>query len=336
MDAREYLVPIPPLERWKRDVAARPTPFTDGLRADAPAGARSVRLFVLPCAPFAPAPKEPTLSAYYLASQALYEYVKANCARPAFRLPLKPILAGYGIGRRGRNGLVAIEGMGTCFAIEAAWSGEEAPPRAWTEEPPLDGACKDCGLCLRACPRGGAGRRGLRRYRPLSARAGGEERPAHVEEAMALTGNSLWGCDLCQLACPRNAAVRPVPMPENVRAAISLDRLLAGDTRALAPLIGANYARKARMRIRACLVAACLGKSEHLPPSAPLRPTRWSGLTPVGRRGGWKNVEKFPQYMAFPSRTWYDRGVGKKRVYEIWAVSGVERGKRQHAAPSYS
>ena len=49
------------------------------------------------------------------------------------------------------------------------------------------------------------------------------------------------------------------------RAAISLNRLLAGDTRALAPLIGANYARKARMRIRACLVAACLGKSEHLP-----------------------------------------------------------------------
>ena len=48
MDAREYLVPIPPLERWKRDVAARPTPFTDGLCADAPEGARSVRLFVLP------------------------------------------------------------------------------------------------------------------------------------------------------------------------------------------------------------------------------------------------------------------------------------------------
>ena len=133
-------------------MSARPTPFTDGLCADAPEGARSVRLFVLPYAPFASAPEEATLSAYYLASQALYEYVKANCARPAFRLPLKPILAGYGIGRRGRNGLVAIEGMGTCFAVEAAWSGEEAPPRAWTEEPPLDGACKDCGLCLRACP----------------------------------------------------------------------------------------------------------------------------------------------------------------------------------------
>lgn len=49
-----------------------------------------------------------------------------------------------------------------------------------------------------------------------------------------------------------------------MRKAISLSRLLAGDTRDLAPLIGTNYARKARMRIRACLVAACLQKKEHL------------------------------------------------------------------------
>ena len=82
---------------------------------------------------------------------------------------------------------------------------------------------------------------------------------------MAMTGASLWGCDLCQAACPRNAGVAPVPMPEKVRDAVSLERLLAGDTRALAPLIGTNYARKARMRIRACLVAACLQKREYLP-----------------------------------------------------------------------
>ena len=81
---------------------------------------------------------------------------------------------------------------------------------------------------------------------------------------MAMTGASLWGCDLCQLACLRNAGIAPVPMPEEVRKAISLSRLLAGDTRDLAPLIGTNYARKARMRIRACLVAACLQKKEHL------------------------------------------------------------------------
>ena len=201
MDAREYLVPIPPLEKWRQDVAARPTPFTDGLCADAPEGARSVRLFVLPFAPFAPTPEEATFSAYYLASQTLYEAVKANCARPAFRLPLKPILAGYGLGRRGRNGLVAIEGMGTCFAIEAAWSGEEAPPRAWTEEPPLDETCKDCGLCLRACPVGaldGAGYVDTARcLRALAAK----NAPPMPEEAMVLTGNSLWGCDLCQRTC---------------------------------------------------------------------------------------------------------------------------------------
>ena len=246
-------------------MAARPTPFTNGLCADAPEGARSVRLFVLPYAPFAPAPEEPTLSAYYLASQTLYESVRANCARPAFRLPLKPILAGYGIGRRGRNGLVAIEGLGTCFAVEAAWSGEEAPPRAWTEEPPLDETCVDCGLCLRACPAGaldGAGYVDTARcLRALAAK----NAPPMPEEAMALTGNSLWGCDLCQRSCPRNAAICPVPMPEEVRAAISLDRPAGGrharsgpaDRRELRPQGAHAHPRLSRRRL--------FGKSEHLP-----------------------------------------------------------------------
>ena len=265
MRMREYLVPIPPLERWRRDAAARPGALTGGLSAEAPEGARSVRLFALPCAPFDARGDEPTISAYYIASQRLYEHVKRSCERPAFRLPLKPILAGYGIGRRGRNGLVAIEGMGTCFAVEAAWSGEEAPPRAWTEEPPLDEACTDCGLCQSACPAAaldGAGYVDTARcLRALAAK----NAPPMPEAAMALTGNSLWGCDICQLACPRNAAVSRVPMPEDVRAAIDLERLLAGDVAALAPLIGANYARRSRMRIRACLVAACLGRREQLP-----------------------------------------------------------------------
>lgn len=265
MQMREYIVPVPPLKRWKQDVARRESALTYGLSAETPAGARSVRLLVLPYAPFEMQSGEPTISAYYIASQRLYEYVKKNFERPAFRLPLKPVLAGYGIGRRGRNGLIAIEGMGSCFAVEAAWSDEEAPPRAWTEEPPLDEACKDCRLCQRACPAAaldGAGYVDTSRcLRALAAK----NAPPMPEAAMALTGNSLWGCDHCQLACPRNAAVPSVPMPENVRAAISLERLLSGDVAALAPLIGANYARKARMRIRACLVAACLGKTQHLP-----------------------------------------------------------------------
>ena len=265
MDVREFSVPIPPLKRWRAEVAERPNALFANLSAGAPEGARSIRLFVKPYAPFAPEAGEPAISAFYLASQSLYEFVRANCARPAFHLPLKPVLAGYGIGARGRNSLISIEGMGTYFAVEAAWSDEDAPPRAWTETPPLAEACRDCDRCLRACPAGaldGAGYVDTTRcLRALAAK----NAPPMPEPAMAMTGASLWGCDLCQAACPRNAGVAPVPMPEKVRDAVSLERLLAGDTRVLAPLIGTNYARKARMRIRACLVAACLQKREYLP-----------------------------------------------------------------------
>lgn len=264
MDVREFCLPIPPLKQWQAEIKRRPAPLFSGLSADAPEGARSIRLFVRPYAPFAPEAGKPTLSAFYLASQSLYESVRTGCERPAFRLPLKPILAGYGIGARGRNSLISIAGMGTYFAVEAAWSTEEAPSRSWTEEPPLAEDCQGCDRCLRACPTGALDGEGhvdtSRCLRALAAK----NAPPMPEAAMAMTGASLWGCDLCQLACLRNAGIAPVPMPEEVREAISLSRLLAGDTRDLAPLIGTNYARKARMRIRACLVAACLQKKEHL------------------------------------------------------------------------
>ena len=264
MDVREFCLPIPPLVRWRAECSARRDALLDGLSADAPEGARSIRLFVKPYAPFALEAGKPALSAFYLASQSLYESVRASCERPAFRLPLKPILAGYGIGARGRNSLISLAGMGTYFAVEAAWSAEEAPPRPWTEEPPLAEECQGCDRCLRACPAGALDGEGhvdtSRCLRALAAK----NAPPMPEAAMAMTGASLWGCDLCQLACPRNAGIVPIPMPEEVRGAISLSRLLAGDTRDLAPLIGTNYARKARMRIRACLVAACLQKKEYL------------------------------------------------------------------------
>ena len=112
---------------------------------------------------------------------------------------------------------------------------------------------------------------------------------------MALTGNSLWGCDLCQLACPRNTAVRPVPMPKDARRHFPLTACWRGHAR-LAPLIG-ELRRKARMRIRACLVAACLGRANTSRHPRPCGRPAGRALRPLERRGGWKNVEKFPQYM---------------------------------------
>ena len=100
----------------RAEVAERPNALFANLSAGAPEGARSIRLFVKPYAPFAPeSGRAGDFGVFISPSQSLYEFVRANCARPAFHLPLKPVLAGYGIGARGRNSLISIEGMGTYY-----------------------------------------------------------------------------------------------------------------------------------------------------------------------------------------------------------------------------
>ena len=94
---------------------------------------------------------------------------------------------------------------------------------------------------------------------------------------------------------PEESARRPFP----------LTGLLAGDTRALAPLIGANYARKGAQMSQSAPVssAACLGKSEHLPAIRALTEDPLVGpLREVGSPAGWRKAEKIsPVYgISFP------------------------------------
>ena len=148
MDAREYLVPIPPLERWKLDAAARPTPFTDGLCADAPEGAPCA-CSCCPSRSFAPRRRRRRSPPVTLPRKRS-EHVKANCARPAFRLPLSP--------------------SSPVTASAGAAATALSPSRAWAPASPS----KRRGAGKRPAPRMDgrtAAGRGLQRSRPLPARA---------------------------------------------------------------------------------------------------------------------------------------------------------------------
>lgn len=120
-----------------------------------------------------------------------------------------PIMERYwalraGVGRRGRNGTVIVDGYGSYIFLAEILTSLPLEP----DEPTCE-LCADCGLCLRKCPAGAlrpdgtvdAGRclsyLSIESPKPLSER----------DRSLLKASRTLFGCDACQECCPHNRAV---------------------------------------------------------------------------------------------------------------------------------
>lgn len=235
-------------------------------------GARSLILLAWPYTPYACEPRKAALSAYYPASNACYhatrrllEWILENGAQAEMgdALPVKMAALRAGAGALGVNGLVALENMGTRAALGLIVTDARLEPDAAHAGFRLDARCKGCVRCAAACPVGAIrGDGSIALDRCLRALPEGEPLPLY---ARPLIGASLMGCDICQDACPRNAHIARAAMPGQVARATALERLLEGDVRPLAALIGPNFVRKKRVQSRALILAANLDRTDLLP-----------------------------------------------------------------------
>ena len=96
-------LPIPDFSRWREESSRNPSPHWAKVTTDT-GDARSITLWLRACPPYRPTREGVALSSFYIASNALH----AQTRERALNLPLKPLLAGYGIGAYGRNGLIAV------------------------------------------------------------------------------------------------------------------------------------------------------------------------------------------------------------------------------------
>ena len=252
---------------WRQQTQAVPdshyAKLTDDVQSVLPGADRAI-LLVWPYQPYADAAQGATVSAYYPASDAAHQAAlrlaewlcgQGYRAKGSPNIPYKPLAVQAGLARYGHNGLTGIDGFGTRYALQLVLT--DAPlnidlpggkPYA------LSDSCADCNRCVQACPAGaldGTGRVDVRRC----VRARSDEYPL-AEAYRPMIRRSLYGCDVCQDVCPRNAGIRRQPPPEALQNALRLEELLAGKVEALVPFIGKNFARKARMQAKACVIAA--------------------------------------------------------------------------------
>ena len=273
--ARLSVCGLPDYAVWRQQTQAAPDAHYAHLRDDVAAvfaeQCQAV-LLVWPYLPYENPPQGATISAYYPASDAAHQAALAVaewlCAQ-GFRakgspnIPYKPILAQAGLARYGRNGLTGMDGLGTRYALQVVLTDAPlTPDLPGGQRYALADRCADCSRCVRACPVGaldGTGRVDV--YRCVRARA--DEYPL-AEPYRVLIGRSLYGCDICQDVCPRNAGVKRQPMPKDLQQALRLEALLEGNVEGLTPYIGKNFARKARLQSKACVIAANMGRRDLL------------------------------------------------------------------------
>ena len=204
---------------------------------------------------------------YYPASQRAYRTAReaaAEMAEKGIRVRLandirvKRILNRLPFLKRGRNTLSYLPETGSRFHVQILACDEEIPVTDRLETAEHEVMCLSCRRCAEACPGGAIREDGFEKERCLRWWMLNGKCPP--EAIMRKMGNRLIGCDACESCCPHNAPGAGEPPAAPLR-----ELLAGGDREALAGMIGSNYARKNRILIQACAIAASRGRKELLP-----------------------------------------------------------------------
>lgn len=223
---------------------------------------RRVIVLLYPYQPFLTDETLPSVSSYYYASNSAYHAAKAvqkaiedegYAAVSNAQIAIKPLLVKMGIGERGLNSLISVNGLGTRFHVQIVLTDMPLEVSKKGPESKMSSMCLDCGACVRACPGGAISKDGkIDIERCIRGADNGEIAPEWMREKFE---NRILGCDVCQDVCPRNSKIESVRMPDEDRINLQLENLLDGNLRPLIDKLGRNYARKERIRLKALLVA---------------------------------------------------------------------------------
>ncbi len=205
----------------------------------------------------------PDLSAFYLASHALYGIgrkleawsAEEGLAVVMAELPAKGMLAQSGIARIGRNSLASTDELGSRFTVRWMLTDAFAPDavRVNAGEDP----CASCDRCAKACPAQAIGDE-LDPTRCIRWYMNGQAMPDWVKEKMS----GLTGCDICQKVCPKNAAIEAVETPEDLASLFTFERLIdldGADKKRFADRLGKNMITQGRLTAQALVLAAKRG-----------------------------------------------------------------------------
>lgn len=119
-----------------------------------------------------------------------------------------------GIGRRGLNGSIIVDGYGSyIFLVEVLTSHSMASDVA------SDRFCRRCGACVKACPQGALkpdGKIDCRRcLNYLTIEHRGDWAGEYLEAMQTPAGRqTLFGCEVCQLVCPHNCGIASTTIEE--------------------------------------------------------------------------------------------------------------------------
>lgn len=120
-------------------------------------------------------------------------------------LPTKVLASHTGLLRNGINNMGYIPGMGSFFRLISFFSDLPAVETTWEQIHQVAPICRDCGICIDACPTGCINQEVFDVSRCLSLLS--KEPSDFPDWVKKKWHNSLIGCRVCQQVCPMNRSV---------------------------------------------------------------------------------------------------------------------------------